>query len=195
MDNLYGDDANAYAKHFMEELRKHSYSKDDPIPEWEVVGAERGAARCICTKTIERLYTIRNKQLGTHLVVGCDCVKRWNIKVELKCENCSSPLGNHAKRMEKKDFLCPACKREKRRVEMECQRAAHKMDSWTLWVPGPWRGLTFLKVLQNTEWVEQLLNPHLSNLRASKSLETFQLYCEMLLEFEEVLVEVEDGGD
>jgi hypothetical protein len=173
--------------HFMTHLRSHSVHQSDPIPEWHVTRWEFRADDisgnyCICTTEIRNIFTITNKLNGRELEVGSECVEKWNIEFVLKCIFCSSALGNKIVRVKANDMLCPTCKKEKKKEEKDKQARINKMGGWIMSWKGPWQGMTYQKVAQNTGWVEWFINRD----GEMKSLKNFQEYCGLIYDFEEV---------
>jgi len=158
----------------MKSLREHSRHKDDPIPEWEIIhmsGGETG--ECICGMHISNLFTIENKLTRERLIIGSECQQRWNIKCKLECEKCKSALGGVITRYKKRDFLCPTCKRETKKL-------MNTLAKFIMYYPGPWKGLSFKDVGENQEWVSLLINLNSS----SKTIIAFQKYCNLIYEIE-----------
>jgi hypothetical protein len=161
-------DAHWHAERFMEVLIEHSVHKHEPIPEWTLVSAEAGAiSRCICEKEIQNRFIIQNKITGEKLIIGCDCALRFNIDDKMLCKTCGAILQNTKKRRLNNDYTCPECRRAERKER-------DRMNGFTLYYNGPWKGKTFGQVADNLAWVNQLINMTAEN----KSLRTFQEYAE-----------------
>ena len=174
------------ARTFYTVLRQNSVSQEDPIPEWEVVHEVEGdsSKECICTTPIVYEYTIQNKLNGRTLIIGSECVKRWNIK--FTCKSCDSPLGNVTRRLIKKDFLCPECKREEKRMEklLEAQREGRKKmlsDYYLFWF-GKYYKRKFSQVIQDIDYVEYLINIK----DKSQTLQHFEEYVNLVYDIREV---------
>lgn len=175
-----------YAKKFLEELRKLSTFKEDPIPEWEVIEAYKGeGTKCICTKVIENEFVIKNKINGLKVIIGCDCAERFNIEFVLQCKTCSSPLGNKIRRLLNKDLICPACKREERAKRKEYIAA---LSNYRCWIYGPWYKKRFKDIIENQEWVEGILNTDPSGMYPITCYDSFKEYCNFFYDIKEEIL-------
>jgi len=171
--------AKEYAIRFRQELIKHSIHKDDPIPEWEVTKIHGGDGECICTMKIKNLYTIKNKITEEELVIGSECQEKWNVRCNICCEKCDSPLGNLKKRFKDGNYICPECTREERRIK----KLIDKYDKYIMYLKGPWQNLSFKEVASLPRWVERILNdPRYFN---SKTYSCFEKYCGYIYNIQE----------
>jgi hypothetical protein len=175
-------DAAYYAKIFMEELRKRSTNKDDPIQEWtlDTTRFVKGESQCICTHDIEKNFFIQNKLTGEVCVIGSDCVQRW-FEPELRCRDCNQPLGNIMKRIRMEDFYCRSCK-------TAMTKLLDRYSTWKIYMPGPWKGKTFQVVSDNESWVSDLMRmPTWRGTTpptfAYKSLHAFKEYARTMFDF------------
>jgi len=168
-----------YAIQFREELIRHSIYKDDPIPEWEVIRIDGGNGSCICGMYIKNLYTIKNKNTNEELVIGSECQEKWNVRCNVSCEKCNSPLGNLKKRFKERNYICPECAREQRRI----QKRIAKLQDYTMYLKGPWYNLSFKEVATLQTWVEKILNN--PAYFESKTYSYFEEYCGYIYEIEE----------
>lgn len=107
---------------FMIELRKMSVRPDScddhVVAEWAYVGSPGcvGITYCICETRIEKLFLIKNKLNGNTAIIGCECIKRWNVECEVSCDTCSEKFGRNAgiTRACKGDLTCKKCKARKK---------------------------------------------------------------------------------
>lgn len=170
------DSLKAKARLFHSILRENSMNKEDPIPEWKLVVDYEGDGeeRCICSTPIVYKYVIENKHTGTRLIIGSECIKRWNI--EFLCKDCGSHLGNITRRLAKKDFVCPDCKkREERRKKVKeaaDTERRKKLASYVLYWYGPYYKRKFSDVIDDIPYVEFLLNQP----TRTKTIEYFEEY-------------------
>lgn len=188
-DDTVEDILKAKARLFHSTLRENSISQEDPIPEWKVVIEYEGDGeeRCICSTPIVYKYVIENTLNGKRLTIGSECVKRWNIN--FVCKICGSNLGNVTRRLLKRDFVCPECKRneERKRKFQEAQRLEHKgrLGRYLLYWYGPYYKQPFSRVIQDISYVEYLVN--LPN--KTKTLEQFEEYVKLCYDIITVPVE------
>jgi hypothetical protein len=171
--------ARDHAIQFMRVLTERSIHKDDPVPEWEVIRLHGGNGICICGMNILNLYTISNIITNEELVIGSECQKRWNLKCNICCDKCDSPLGNLTKRLKDKNYICPECTREERRV----QKRIAKLENYTMYLKGPWYNHTFKEVAILERWVEKILNT--PNYFETKTYSYFEEYCGYIYDIQE----------
>lgn len=151
-------EASHHAKKFMEELRKHSLNKEEPIREWEVLYHYRGAEGasnlyfCICSKLIQNRFYIQNKFTKEILTIGSDCIERFNM--DLRCEKCDEVMGGVYRRLRDKDFICNLCKKEARAAKRRLSyfTTLAKTDS------GNRVRMSFREILENPTALDFLLN-------------------------------------
>ena len=172
--------AKDHAIQFRQELEKHSVYKEDPIPEWEVVYMDDGNEECICGMKIKNLYTIKNKLTNQQLIIGSECQEKWNVACSISCITCKSPLGNLKRRLKEKNYTCPECSREERRIKKRIK----KLETYTMFLKGgPWYNLSFKEVALLPKWVEAILNtPAYIH---SKTYTYFEEYCGYIFNIEE----------
>lgn len=182
------------SKKFFETLRDQSVFKNDPIPEWKVLTEFEcegdGSNYCICSTPILYQYCIENRYNKNRLIIGSECIKRWDV--EFTCKDCGAALGNITQRLLKKNFVCPPCTRE--RAERERQKEALKqkmidlqitrLGRFVLYWEGPYDGRPFSEVVKNLPYTEYLVNlPY-----KTKSLQKFEEYVGLRYDIVEVPV-------
>lgn len=162
-------------KTFFGVLREHSFCKEDPISEWAIVKDIEGdgSSTCICTTPILYEFVIENKLTKKQLVIGSECVKRWNI--EFTCKSCGCHLGNITKRLIKKDYVCPACKRQQKKDEKARQEVKERYGNLRFFWYGPYYQKKFSDVIDDIDYVEKVLNHPKKN----TTLELFERYVGM----------------
>jgi hypothetical protein len=171
--------AKEYAIKFRQELTKHSIFKDDPIPEWEVIRIHGGSGECICGMDIKNLYTIKNKNTNEELIIGSECQEKWNVRCNIRCDKCNSPLGNLKKRFKERNYLCPECTREEKRIK----KRIIKLDNYTMYLKGPWYNCSFKDVACIQTWVEKILNNQ--DYFNTKTYSYFKEYCGYIYDIQE----------
>lgn len=174
------------AKKFFETLREKSFHKDDPLPEWRVVLEFEGDGEetCICSTPIQYKYCIENEYSKERLIIGSECIKRWNMN--FRCKQCEAHLGNITKRLRTKNFLCPSCtkakklkdKLEKERQELRKRRLGHLTLFWF----GPYYKKRFFEVINDIPYVNELLNIESD----SMTIQYFKEYANLVYEIEPV---------
>ena len=169
---------------FFEVLRSFSDNQYDPLPEWELVTDKfiEREIRCICTTPIERNFFIRHKRTGKELVIGSECVKRW-LNPRIVCKECDSPLGRVTKRIELQDFICPDCKRSKRKKDTARRK---QLASFRLYWGSKHYGKQFKDVIDDIPYVETLLNLPLPSV--PQTLQAFYEYVNLVFTIEEQIV-------
>lgn len=172
---------------FFEVLRSVSDNQYDPLPEWELLTDKfmEREIRCICTTPIERNFFIRHKRTGKELVIGSECVKRW-LNPFAVCSECQSPLGRITKRIETKDFVCPECKRDKKKKETARRnQLATFRFYWGGYGTKHYKN-KFCDVIDDIPYVEHLLNLSLPSV--PPSLQAFYEYVNLVFTVKEILV-------
>jgi hypothetical protein len=171
---------------FYRVLRQNSVSQEDPIPEWKVVHHVDGdgSSKCICSTPILYQHTIENTLNGRQLIIGSECVKRWNVK--FICEECQSPLGNITQRLIKKNFLCPECTRERKRKQklLEVKREARKarLAHMLLDKPGRYYNAPFCVIINDLVYVQYLINMEPKNYLLRLFEEYVEFYYDIVTE-------------
>lgn len=156
------EDPGTYAKRFVKVLREKSINKEEPIREWELVPSLKGSTggketSCICGKEIKDTYIIRNKHTNETLIIGCECVKRFDIERRLDCKECGKQMTGVFRRLRDGDMICRLCRGNAKR----CKK---KMAGYSVWVNRysgarkiPVR-FTFTDALQNSDLCDFLMN-------------------------------------
>jgi len=180
------------AKIFQMELRKLSVNSnalwDNVIAEWYVEKSHQEIEvdqECICTTPIKNLFYIRNKLNKKETIIGCECVKRWNIPCIVRCESCKVkfPRNVGITRLVENRLNCAECVRKQKKEKKEQQVVIDYLSSWNLFVSGEWYGKPFSSIIKNDDWTERLLNLYDSGEakeNQKNSLQGFKKYCSLL---------------
>ena len=146
-------EARTYAEKFMDELRRHSKDKQDPVSEWIIGASEEYESHCICGKDIHIRYHITNRLTGNFLWIGKDCAERW-LDASLYCKTCDCALGNVMNRRRHNDFLCRACKHKSKKND---EFVIKSLKNYKCLIH-PYYGLEFFRTTDDIKFVEKILN-------------------------------------
>jgi hypothetical protein len=189
-----GDPISAAIK-FMIELRKMSVYPEacdkHVVDEWEYIGnpGKIEVTRCICDTPIENLFLIENILNGNRAIIGCECIKRWNIECEVSCDTCKKkfPRNVGIRRACTGNLICRKCKARQKKIEKEeeswREQRIRKFAKWTMFAPGIWKDLPFHSIVENENWIKDLLIMNLEYKKddsIKKSLAAFHTYCSHL---------------